>query len=384
MRKNRSKTAHPKYPNLYRLPGQKAWIFRKYSSEKQKSFFCSTQLEAIERNAPAAYRIGIEAYNKFLGTFLPLDGNIYIRDLANAVLASKDDPTLSDSTRANARNELLNHIVPAFGGLRPEDVTKDVWKEYQRTERTRPRKVTRANGVVKTYPPRQKLFNTRKLLIEVLRLAKDKGLIAAVPELPLNDADPAPPRVIPKKDILRIIRFAGRIDAYTKSNGQSVPASRYHSVTLKLLAFIMWKQGCRPGEILQYRWDMIRWNEGKYGVIDIPAPITKTRRARTMPLDPKVSRILRFLEGRKSSPWLFPSPLIPGEPIQEYANPWETVNARLGLDYDIYNLRDTFITGRLRAGKSAVMIGKLVDNSAAIIEKKYAVADQDAMEEVLE
>jgi len=376
-----SKNRNERYPNLYRLPNQPSWIFRKWSKEKNKQFWCSTGLESVDRNAPAAYRSGLEKFNEWLGAFLPTEGSTNVRDLARVVLAMKDDPELSDAWFRSVKNQIENHIIPAAGHMKPSQLTREWWMNYQREERKKPRTQVLKNGTVKELPPRTKLFNTRKVLMEVLKLAKQRGLIQDVPEFPLNDAEAAPPRTIPKETVLKIIRFAGRIVA-RQHKGSWAKESRYRIVPLKLLVFIMWKQGARPSEILQYRWDMIQWKEGTHGTIHIPALITKTRRARQVALNSKVARILRFLEPRKESPWLFPSPRLPGEHSKDYDSAWNGVMARLGLDFDIYNLRDTFITNRLKAGKSATYIAKYVDNSAAMIERKYAVAERGIMEDV--
>ncbi len=383
MRKNRSQFISAKYPNLYRYPDQPCWIFRKYSSEKRREFYCSTGVESNERSAAQAYRVGVEKFNEWMGSHLSMGGPIYVRDLARALLAEKDDPELSDSTLRGARNQIENHILPAFGHLKPEAVTAERWREYKRTERKRPRELVLKSGVVKTLPPRKALFNTRKILSEVLSLALEKGLIKKLPDLELGDPEAAPPRYIPKADVLRIIRAAGKIAAYTRANGRSAPESRYRAVRLKLLVFIMWKQGPRPSEALQYTWPMIHWTEGEHGSIHIPAAITKTRRARIIPLNQKVSRVLRKLEAvRLGSDWIFPSTKRPGQRWKEYDTAWSTVMRRLGMDYGVYNLRDTWITDRLEAGLSPTFIGKYCDNSATIIERRYAVAKRNIMERV--
>jgi integrase len=381
MTSKRASHKNEKYQNLYSYPDQPCWIFRKYSSEKRKSFYCSTGLDKTDRNAAAAYRIGSEKFVEWLGAFLPSDGVIHMRDLARAVLATKEDPSISDATYRSVRNQIDNHIIPACGHMKAIHITTEWWRNYQREDRKRPRELLLKDGTVKELPPRTKLFNTKKVMVEILKLAKERGLIEKIPDLPLNDAEAAPPRYIPKEDIMKIIRFAGRIAGHPHKGGWA-KESRYHKVLLKLLVFIMWKQGARPHEVLQYRWSMIRWREGPHGSIDIPAEITKTRRARTIPLNSKVSRVLKFLHGNKESEWIFPSPKVAGEHVKDYSSAWDSTMNRLGLDFDIYNIRDTYITDRLKSGHSATFIAKYVDNSAAMIERRYAVAESNIMQGV--
>ena len=53
---------------------------------------------------------------------------------------------------------------------------------------------------------------------------------------------------------------------------------------------------------LQWRWDMIKWNEPGHTWLEVPARITKTDRTRSIPLDETVSKLLhkRFLHDNKS------------------------------------------------------------------------------------
>jgi integrase len=374
MSPKRSKYAHARYSNLYKLPNQPCWIYRRYSSEKGEEFYCSTGLEASERNAPAAYKIGVEKFNDWLGAFTPTDGSSLMRDLLRINLAAKDeDPEIKDTTYRTVRNQTENHLIPACGHLKPSQITTEWWLNYQRAERTKPTLRTFRDGRTQAGPPRKALANTRKTLSETLGLAMRRGLLDKMPELPLNDPESAPARYIPKEDILRLIRFAGRIAGRkryrAKYGHDTIRESRYRAFRLKLLILWMWKMGARPSEILQYRWDMIHWDKG---TIAIPGPITKNKTSREILINPKVLRVLRFLRGKHGSPWVFPSPVKPGEPMKDYNKAWTTVNARLGLDFDIYNLRDTYITDQLEAGMSTVFIGKYVQNSAAMIEKTYA------------
>jgi integrase len=369
MSPRRSKYAHARYQNLYHLPGQPCWIYRRYSSEKREEFYCSTGLEATERNAPPAYKIGVEKFNEWLGSLTPVDGSSLMRDLLRINLAAKDeDPEISDSTYKTVRNQTEKHLIPACGHLKPNQITTEWWMNYQRAERNKPTLRTFRDGTTKEGPPRKALANTRKVLAEVLGMAKRRGLIREIPELPLNDPEAAPPRYIPKEEILKLIRFAGRISAHMHRGGWA-KESRYRIVPLKLLILWMWKMGARPSEVLQYRWEMVNWEKG---TIAIPGKITKNKTFREILINPQVFRILCFLRPRARSEWLFPSPVIPGAHIKDYDSAWDTVNARLELDYDIYNLRDTYITDQLEAGMSTVFIGKYVQNSAAMIEKKYA------------
>jgi len=338
-----------RYPELHNLDWSPNWVFRKYSSAKRGEFTKSTGIPATEANAARAYAIGLEAFNTWLGGHLPSGRRILIRDLARAILSLKEGKRAN--TYRSARHQLENHVVPAFGHLHPSQITPSVWQEYDQAERKK--------------GARTKLYNTRKALLECLHRAHSEGMIRTVPELGSFDAPAAPPRYLTAKDFARL---QGEL-----------------SGNVKLLAFIMYHQGPRPSEACQYRFSMIDWREN---TIAIPGEITKTGRARTIPMNSKVALALASLMRKRRTPEyvdggpIFPSAHNPSEPMRHYNAQWNRAMANLGETWTIYNLRDTFITNRLKAGLASTFIGKYCDTSAEMIEKKYAVAEASVMRKV--
>lgn len=377
MKVSRSKYASKKYPNLFAFPDKPFWVYRKYSSQKRAEFYFSTEVPKETRYEAEAYKKGVAAFDAWLGVLIEPGRRVLIRDIARAVLASKESKKggIKGATYRSARNQIQNHLVPSFGHYRPDQITPLMWEQYDALERKRGRTA---------------LANTRKYLVEILKHAEQAGLIKKVPELKKHDPAPAPPKYLPRKLVRKLLHAA--------------------SPSTKTWAFIMWKQGARPSEILQYQWSMIHWDEGEYGRLVIPGEITKTGRARTIPLNSRVSRLLKWIqkkgyewdldpqsmEGISSderqarrwvirmalSPYLFPSPLDLERPMAEYKTGWETATAAVRAKADPYNLRDTFITDCLKRGLSSTFIGRYCDNSPTMIDKKYAVAEQSILERV--
>jgi integrase len=348
------------YPRLHKLDWTPNWVYRQYSKEKRKEFVWSTGLEATEKNAPRAYKLGVEAFDLWLGQFLPSGRQLQIKDLARANLASKESSKggKRGSNYRSVRNQTDNHIIPAFGHLRPDQMTSRRWEQYDCEERKR----VRFDAKGKALPPRTALFNTRKVLSEILARAEEEGLIKRVPDLKNNDPKAAPPKYLTRKEILSI-RHQG-------------------SPSIRLLMFFMEHQGARPGEVLQYRWDMINLADGPTGMLNIPGAITKTGRARSIPLNTRVHRYLKWARRRSASPFLFPSPKYSNRPVTTYNKAWERACTLAGVEFDIYNLRDTWITNALKRGLSSTFIGRYCDNSPAMIEARYAVAEREAMKGV--
>lgn len=338
-----------RYPNLYRVTWTPNWVFRKYSSTKKAEFGQSTGIEATDANAATAYRVGLEKFNEWVGAQLHPGRAPLVRDIARIVLASK--AAKGKATQLKARVEITRHILPYFGHLRPSQVTALRLQEYE----NQVRKHARENpGTGRT-----NLFNTRKYLMEILRRARDEGLIKVLPTWKPSDPEAEAPRFIDAATFRRIRRRVVGPE--------------------KLVLFILYYQGARPREVLQYRWEMIRW-EKDGATIEIPAAITKTKRARTIPLNSRVARALRSI--RKERGPIFPMKGKPDQPRRVYDRGWLEATAALGLEFSVYNLRDSMITRSLQKGVSDVYIARYVDSSVEIIAKRYAVPVSEVMRKI--
>jgi integrase len=335
-----------KYPNLYRYPDRRSWVFKKYSSDKRKDFNRST---GISDNESMAYKVGLEMYTKWLGTRVDHSGReLVIRDIARAVLAGKE--TKRDSTYRSSKNQIENHILPAFGHLKPSQVTTLKWDQYDADERRKGK--------------RTKLFNTRKALIEILNRAKDEGLIQIVPRIKSHDGESRQGKYLDDLTVQRILNTAA-------------PQPR-------LLMEIVYRMGTRPGEVIQWEWDMIKWDEDHYGRIYIPGRITKTGRSRDIPLNSRVSELLKPLHGENHSKYIFTSPIPPDQPIRNYKTGWNSAVRRAfgkPMDFIIYDLRHTWVTNQAKRGISVVFTAKYADTSINMIQKIYAKAEPKAMQE---
>ncbi len=56
----------------------------------------------------------------------------------------------------------------------------------------------------------------------------------------------------------------------------------------------------------------------------------------------------------------------------------ETLGARIGRRYALYDIRHTWITNRVKDGMDTHLIAKLAGTSVLMIEKYYDHSDQDA------
>jgi len=367
--KKKSSTKSKTYQNLYWYPGRyTSWVFRKYSAERKDQFFYVT---GESKSEAKAYKIGVDKFDEWVGQEADPVGDItfgqYARILLNRKLARSDEEFAKNSKRTSAN--AINKLIKAFGYLRLDQINEDRWEMYCSAE---------------LKAKKQKMFNRLKELKEILRRANRNGLIKRLPDLKNPDTASAPPKRLSRESIRALLRCA-------------------HPRT-KLLIYIMWKQGARPGEIIQYQWDMVHWDEGDHGYIHIPGAITKTRRPRNIPLNSRVARVLKWMrknaecfEPKKAkgkarrtmawvqrsaaSPYLFPSPGGIGH-VREYRNGWETAARLAEVKAIPYNLRDSFLSDCAEKGISIIFAARYCDTSIKMIERNYAVAEGAAMQKV--
>lgn len=331
-----------KYPNLYLKAGRKGWVFRKYSAAKRKEFVFYTK----EDREADAYQKGRREFDRWMASVMPTGRETTIRDIAKAIVA---EGAGRDSTVRLKARRLMKYVVPVFGRMKPSEVNQGAWLRYDQAERRK---------------GRTSLFNDRKHLIECLHRAKDAKLIDSVPRLQRLDPEAEPPREISPAEYRRIRRAISK--------------------RTKLMIFVMYWQGARPGEILKYRWDMV---DLARGIINIPGAITKTKRGRSIPLHRNVWRALRLV--RRQHPaqtHIFPGKCDRG-PQASYWTVWDNGMTRLEeagtpCSCSVYNFRDTYITRQIRKGKHTTVIAKYCDTSAKEIEKRYAAIDENMLREL--
>jgi integrase len=353
-----SKSRSVRFPNLYKYPKRsRFWVYRRFSPERDQDFSFST---GEEQNEKVAHQIGETEYHKWLlleADEKAMEGQeAYFGDYAQAHLDRKlarPDSDFSKNSKRTSKNA-TRHLIEAFGHLKLEKVTEERWEDYCNQ--------CSQDGV----PP--KFFNRLKELKEVLRRAHRNGLIKRLPEFRNPDPETDAGRYLEDWEVKALIKAA--------------------SPDTALLVEVMWRQGPRPDEALQYEWSMINWRAAKHGAISIPARITKTRRARTIPLNSKIAAKLKARQKASKSTYVFPSPDTEKGPdfrIVEYKTGWEGALKRSGIPHAVpYDLRRTFITNCAKRGKAILWVAKYTDTSTQMIERFYAKVQQDSLQGVVE
>ncbi len=270
---------------------------------------------------------------------------VLFRDFSAAYLAQKNmNPTLRFSTKRIFSHQVLNILGPAFGELSLEEITNPKFLEWVGQTRERGR-ITR-------------FFNARKALIEILRAAYDAGHIEKLPKFDNPDTPKDVGRVLEDAEVLAILWRSKR--------------------PFRLIFYTFWLMGCRPREILQYEYSMLKEDRARTW-INIPAAISKTGRFRSIPLPPRVVRLIN--RRKRVSPFLFPSQVNITKPQLSYASAWRTACRKAGVKKTTpYDFRRTWITKRAIENKPLMDIALYLDTSVPMIQKTYYKSQADVME----
>lgn len=280
-------------------------------------------------------------------------------EFAQVYLAEKmASPEHRDSTKRATEYQFRRNLVPAFGQIPIDKFGNADWNRWialMKSDTGRIKQVTR-------------FFNARKTTMELLHAAQDRGMIDRVPRLAQPDERKRVGRVLSDKEVWLILRN-----------------TTYR--IFRVFFYTMYKMGCRPREILKWEWSMIRLGDvGKSAWIEIPARITKTARARQIPINPTVTKhLLRQLKENPGARFVFQNRIHPDSPQLSYHGAWKTACMKAGIKKAVpYDLRRTKITRDMVAGKPPIYIAKLLDTSVNMIEGVYCKDDAGTMEALVE
>jgi integrase len=94
--------------------------------------------------------------------------------------------------------------------------------------------------------------------------------------------------------------------------------------------------GCRPGEMLELRWDDVDTHWRSLTIRD------KVEGERTIPLTPYVQSLLAALPRRRGNPWVFSSPVVKGGHMHPPTDAHRRACASVGLEVSFHGLRRSF------------------------------------------
>ena len=184
----------------------------------------------------------------------------------------------------------------------------------------------------------------------ILNYAFDCGYMEKKPKLKLDPFDKS--RRVPREVTREEIELALRCS----------------SPNLRDFLLVLYYTGMRFSEARHLQTKYINFETGE---LRLPATLTKTRRERLYYIPDELKTILKNRAIRAGEGFLFPSRSNPAEPMSESHRSFERMKKRTGLDFNLHDLRHSFVTRKIRAGMPAPLLGKLIGASKNILESVY-------------
>lgn len=157
---------------------------------------------------------------------------------------------------------------------------------------------------------------------------------------------------------------AGRLmDALEKSG-------RPEALAIRLLLLT----GARKNEVLRARWENVDLENRLLTV-----PLSKSGKARHIVLSDAAVAVIKAIDRRVESPWLFPGH-AEGKPLSDLYLFWDRLRRELGLtDVRIHDLRHTFASVLVNAGHSLYEVQKMLGHADARTTMRYAHLEQASL-----
>ena len=155
----------------------------------------------------------------------------------------------------------------------------------------------------------------------------------------------------------------------------------YHNQSVANAIRLLLLTGSRRNEALHATWEQFDLEKG---IWTKPAHSTKQRKLEHLPLSSPVIEMLKNMKADANSPFLFPGK-IPGKPIQEIKQAWNTIRQKAGLsDVRIHDLRHTYASHLVSSGLSLSIVGKLLGHTQAATTQRYAHLADEPLREATE
>jgi integrase len=202
-----------------------------------------------------------------------------------------------------------NHLRPMISGLYPDEINEKWWENTYIPFKRENVSTTR------------KFFNEWKWLSSCLHYMHRNGYIERIPRL--ENPDPA------------------RADGLNLDDSEIDALYANASDDLKLQIDLGFKHFMRRSEVLLLPYSEINF---RLGIIELPESRTKTKKPRTIPLNPETLAKLKARKAINASPFVFPNPIDTKRPIGRTGNAtaWNGAISRANKDRVQINHGATF------------------------------------------
>src|SRR5215831_3834075 len=218
-----------------------------------------------------------------------------------------------------------------------------------------------------------------RVLRRALRLAKDWGVVEAVPVISLLPGERHRERVVTPEEE----------DAYLASAPE----------LLKQIAAVLADTGLRPEECYRMRWEELNWKAGRFGALTVTHGKTAAAR-RTIPMTPRVPFILETrweIADKPLNGWVWPAPTKSGHVNHTSLKKQHTRAFRLAdveikkrneengtkepliQPWVLYSFRHTFLTRLGESGCDVWTLARIAGHASVAISSRYVHPSDDAV-----
>lgn len=245
---------------------------------------------------------------------------------------------------------LKNQILPVLGKKYLDEVTKKDIIDFHHGLRN------------KGYKP-----GTCNRSLVLLRYAFNLAIRWEVPGIQKN----------PTKDVPLLNDQEGKKERYlTKEETERLYGvlKKSDNALLQYIIPMLILTGARKREVLDARWEDFDLIKQQWRI-----PITKAGRPRYVPLSSGVINLLANVPHDENNPWVFPNPKT-GKPYISIFGSWNTARNAAGLsDVRIHDLRHSFASFLVNAGRSLYEVQKILGHTQVKTTQRYAHLSQDTL-----
>jgi integrase len=148
---------------------------------------------------------------------------------------------------------------------------------------------------------------------------------------------------------------------------------------VSLIVLFLLSTGARLGEALRAEWKQV---DLANSVWTIPATNSKSKKVHHKPLNVNALKVLEHLNSKGCSPYLFPSPAT-GKPYTTITRAWYVVRkaAELPATFRIHDLRHTFASRLVSAGRSIYEVKTLLGHADVRTSERYSHLSMERAQE---
>jgi integrase len=147
------------------------------------------------------------------------------------------------------------------------------------------------------------------------------------------------------------------------------------NTNLRFVVALLLLTGCRKRELLDAKWDEFDLSRRSWRI-----PMSKTGKARHVPLSDDAMGVLHALPRHEGCPYLIPNPDTM-KPYTSVFHAWDNARRRAGLpELRMHDLRHSAASNMANSGQSLYVIGSILGHAQAKTTERYAHLSNDTLQ----